>query len=316
MVPITSGNGGAVPLRRVTPATDPGGSTVLLVRPLVTAVAASLAVVPLSLATAGTASAAGPIARVVTAADTAPNSMPVEERFSAAQSGGGGGVSFVQGPATAPLGAGSLRLATPSSADKANLASGQLSEPTQVNSFFAGQPLASLEINRFSTYRSSASTGGNATVQPSVQIAVYKNGISDFASFILEPVYVAQQNGGQAPANDVWQTWQAAGAKGWYDKSVATNGNAGTTLADLKAANPNARVLAVAINLGSGSTGTIAYADALEVTVGGVNAVYDFEPDALPAPVVPEVPVAALLPLTAMAMAGVVVWRRRRGATA
>lgn len=281
--------------------------------PFVRLTAATLAAVPLVVLPAGLAHAAT-TTRTVTAADTAAGSTATDERFVTTDTANGGTVSFVTGPAAPPAGAGSVRLATPTG--KANLTSGPATDPVNVNTFFAGQPLSALELTSYATYRDPASTG-SAAVQPSLQVTVYKGGTSGYANLVFEPVYAAAQNAGYPqPANGVWQTWPVGtGVKGWYDRSTAADGNAGLTFAQLKAASPNARIISVGLNLGSGSDGTVAYADALEVSVGGVAALYDFEEvDGAPAPVVPEVPVAALLPLAGLALLGAAAVRRRQEA--
>ena len=272
--------------------------------PFLRLTAATLAAVPLVVLPAGLAHAAGTV-RTITAADTTTTSAPPEERFVTTSTAGGGAVSFVEGPGTPPAGTGSLKMATPTG--KANLASDTL------NTYFAGQPLSALDVLSYATYRDSASTG-SASIRPSLQVTIYKSGVTGYANLVFEP-YLATNPTTALPAlaSDVWQTWNTGGATtGWYDGSGDVT--AGKTFAALKAANPMARIVGINLNQGSSNDGTVAYADALDVSVGGVAARYDFEAvdgGEAPAPVVPEVPIAVLLPLTALALAGATVWRRR-----
>jgi len=149
----------------------------------------------------------------------------------------GGTASFVNGPATAPLGSGSLQVAVGSNgANNAELC----------NNEFAGTRLDALTQLSYSTFVQ-ANNSGQA---PYLTLWVdYNNDGSADDLLFFEPTY---QSGTNFPSNpqatvalNTWQSWDALDG-GWW----SLNGTAGATpgtgvksLADILAAQPNATIV-------------------------------------------------------------------------
>jgi hypothetical protein len=180
-----------------------------------------------------------------------------------------GTLDFVFGPATAPMGNGSLHLSTPDSTAKVNLRNAEL----------AGTQLADIDALSYDTYRSSSSTGSSVQA-PSLQITVTGSSAqnaSGFATLVYEPVY----NG--TITDDTWQPWDAfdGGDGVWWSTRDLTNQPAFTgyrTWSQIVADNPNAVVTAAFLNQGSGNPGIDANVDAVTLGASGDSTTYDFEP--------------------------------------
>jgi hypothetical protein len=185
----------------------------------------------------------------------------------------GGTSSFVTGPASAPLGVGSLQFTTADSS-----ASSQL-----LNYSYIGTPLADFDALSYSAYRASSST--NPTTQTvALALEVEVNGPGTFATLVFEPDY---QTGGNAMMKtDTWQTWdayQGGNAIWWATKSIPGALVAFNTFVSwntILAANPNATIAGgVGLSVGSGWAGQFTgYADALSIGAGGNTTTYNFEP--------------------------------------
>src|SRR5699024_2780837 len=106
-----------------------------------------------------------------------------------------GAIDFVQGPATPPLGCGSLQFTTNAGSDKAFL----------YNFDFNGTPLSAITALSYATYQSS----GLPNQVPAINMVIDFDGpgvAGGEAILIFEPVYNAAQ--GTISAN-TWQTWDA-----------------------------------------------------------------------------------------------------------
>ncbi|HEY0545790.1 MAG TPA: cohesin domain-containing protein [Pyrinomonadaceae bacterium] len=147
--------------------------------------------------------------------------------------------SFVLGPGTAPLGTGSAQISV-SGTQRRNLATFQ----------FAGTPLASISVLKFSTYNPSAGNGGSPNRSAYLNFNVDFTGSS--TSFQRRLVYVPVSNG--TVIQNQWQEWDAInGGAAKYSYSGATwpagiggGGESGTTLktwSQLLSQYPNARIL-------------------------------------------------------------------------
>ena len=192
--------------------------------------------------------------------------------------------TFVAGPATPPLGAGSVQLAVGTDGGGA----AQLRNTT-----FNGTLLSSISALAYSTYVQVDGSGGQAPYLI-LNVDYDANGTNDDLLF-FEPVYQGVAffpSNPQGPlAVGVWQTWDAFNG-GWW--SVNNTGGAGPgtnvkTLATIFAAgDPDANgVLTVAAagsirivaGFGLGAWDNfVGNADAFSITVGGNNTLFDFEP--------------------------------------
>lgn len=184
----------------------------------------------------------------------------------------GGSVSLLAGPATPPLGVGSVHMGTTGPSAKAQF----------FTSRYVGTPLASLSAISYAAYRDAAST--NPAVQTiSLNIQIDKNGGTldpgDFATLVFEPIY----NPTQGPiVPGAWQTWDAyaGGSAIWWSTrvipGVPSAFSSFVPLGTIIGANPSATILGLGFNIGSGWTGVFSgAADAL--SIGGDT--FDFEPD-------------------------------------
>src|SRR4051812_33252685 len=120
----------------------------------------------------------------------------------------GGTATFRNGPATPPLGFGSVELSTPTSADKIQV----------FNYDHVGTPLADVDAMGYSTYR----TAGSLLQDTALNIEVDVNGSAagGFTTLVFEPVYNTDQG---VVTSNTWQTWDAyngASAKWWSTKPI------------------------------------------------------------------------------------------------
>ena len=169
--------------------------------------------------------------------------------------------------APAGFGTGSLELSTPASNDKAQAVSTQA----------AGTLLSTFATRiGYATYRSSASTA-SPLQYPALNVEVDLNGAAagGYTTLVYEPYYTV---GSAALKLDTWQTWDAAQGRWWTTRPAApftaTFGADTRLWSDVLAANPDAVIISVGINQGSGNAGLIAAADAL--VAGGLT--IDFDP--------------------------------------
>ena len=180
--------------------------------------------------------------------------------------------AFVVGPDDPPAGVGSLRLQTPTAADKVVL----------FNYDHVGTPLAGIDAMGYATYRDPASTAAASQV-PSINLQVDYNGDAPggFTTLVFEPVYNLDQ--GAVVAGE-WQTWDAydGGQAIWWstrDIPGVCARDCFVTWETIVANNPDAEILGgFGVNQGSGNGGLVAAADALTLGSAGQCVTYDFEP--------------------------------------
>lgn len=153
------------------------------------------------------------------------------------------------------------------------------------NYSYFGQPLSGLTGISYSTYRDSSSTGPAFQV-PALNIEIDRNGgtlqTGDYAVLVYEPVYNPNAS---AIIQDTWQTWDAynGGSGNWWGTSGVTSAACPTftcTISSIQVAYPNATIISVGVNAGSGNAGMNAATDLLSVTVNGNCVTFDLEPDA------------------------------------
>lgn len=207
---------------------------------------------------------------VVTADDVGVSWFPNDTRS-------GGSNAFVSGPATPPLGSGSLQMTTDSSIAGSGQAKAQL-----FNYSYVGTALADIGALSYWDYRSSSSTNSlSQRVSINVEVDYVGDG-SSFTTLVFEPVY--QPGGAGALLTDTWQSWDAIddGAGIWWSTRAIPGVCAFdcfVSWATILANNPNAKVSGgLGFNIGSGWVGAFSgNADALAVTVGADTTTYDFE---------------------------------------
>lgn len=188
-----------------------------------------------------------------------------------------GSVSFVAGPATPPLGTGSVRFALGSDGEgKAAL----------VYSGLAGTPLSALTQLTYSTYVQYYTTGQ----APALELAIDNtgDGVAD-DRLVFEPVYQTGtypgqvQNGGIVLLN-TWQSWNGI-TGGWWAASDETAGPSTYTLASYLQAHPTATIVnvsdlgALALTTGGGNTwdNFVGFADALTIGTTSGTTTFNFE---------------------------------------
>jgi hypothetical protein len=183
--------------------------------------------------------------------------------------------AFVAGPATPPLGAGSLQLTTVTGGEKVFL----------FNFEHVGKEIGDINAIEYSTYR----TAGSAQQVTALNLVIDYNGPSvagGFSTLVFEPVY----NTAQGPVvSGQWQTWNAFGSGIWWSTAAINGQCAGATSAcdktwtEIVANNPDATILGgFGFNQGSGNPGLITSVDKLVLgfTTAACPFVYDMEPDA------------------------------------
>ena len=189
-------------------------------------------------------------------------------------------VSFVAGPATPPLGAGSVRLAVGAEgADAAQIR----------NSAYSGVSPTSLTALSYSTYTS----GGASDQAPYIILSIdLDNDGSADDQWFFEPAYQSAaffaSNPQPAVSQGTWQTWDARNG-GWYSiNGLASSGPANpTSLATLVAADSDARIVNTTNGLGGlrlvtgFGTGTwddhVGHVDRVRVATASDDTTFDFE---------------------------------------
>lgn len=182
---------------------------------------------------------------------------------------------FVSGPATPPLGIGSLQLTTPTGADKVYL----------FNYDHIGTKLSDINAISYSTYR----FAGNLQQVTALNMEVDYNGpeaAGGFTTLVFEPVY----NTDQGPVvSSQWQDWDAlnGGNAVWWSTKAIPGVCAFTcyvSWSDIVAANPDATIVGgFGVNQGSGNPALTAAVDALTLGTATDTVTYDFEPALKPA---------------------------------
>jgi hypothetical protein len=209
--------------------------------------------------------------------------------------------AFAYGPATPPLGQGSLAFNVGPDGDQFN----RFVDATDYN----GVLLSDVTSLSYSTYQQ-----------------VYTDGQAVYLSFTLsngdriyfEPVYQTGSYSGDPVPNQCigvtncaglnqWQTWDAM-AGGWWSNNGFEASNGGPpvfTLADYTLDNPGVTIIGLRLLAGAGAppwNNFVGYADALTIGVSGLNTTYDFE----------AVPEPGSIVLLALGFSGVLAVRGRR----
>lgn len=175
---------------------------------------------------------------------------------------------FRFGPATPPLGVGSLQLVTADSTGKQ-----QHLEPDQ-----QGTPLSAITGMGYSTYREQ----GQLLQDTALNMEILTTPPTGYTTLVFEPVYNFDQG---LVANDLWQTWDAYNggtARWWSTRDIpgVCAFNCFVPWSVIVAANPNAVVIDYGVNQGSGNPGLTADTDALKIRTATDSWTYDFEPSA------------------------------------
>ncbi len=224
-----------------------------------------------------------------------------------------GNAQFVNGPATPPLGVGSVNLST------GNGTTGGDGSAQIRNSNYAGIALSSITALSYSTYV----TSNNGQQFPYLNLTISENGPgSANDKLYFEPPYQTPSTGNPSLPNqgatllNTWQTWNALSG-GWYsDSGYAGPGTNVGSLAGYLALHPNATLENATSGLGgirlnAGFTSpkdvTNTYVDDFTIGVSGVNTTYDFEPNV----VTPEPSTLVSATVAALACIGY-SWRRRK----
>jgi hypothetical protein len=196
-------------------------------------------------------------------------------------------VTFVNGPATPPLGIGSARLSVGADGDGA----AQLRNPD-----YAGTKLSDLTKLKYATYVQQYGSGGQA---PYIILNVDYDGngtVDDLLFF--EPVY---QDATFFPSNpqpslvlDTWQTWDALNG-GWWSVDGTAGANPGTgvkSLSTIIAAQPDATIVnsstglggvRIVAGFGAGAWDNfIGNVDAFTLGIGNCDTTFNFEPQVGP----------------------------------
>ena len=203
-------------------------------------------------------------------------------------SGTGQAVTFEQGPATPPLGVGSVELSVgPNGAGAA-----QLRHPG-----YQGVKLADLTALSYSTYVDQDGSGGQA---PYIILQVDLDGdlstIGDRTLLFFEPVYQSATffpSNPQGPlALDTWQTWDALNG-GWWSTTGVAGAGPGTgvkPLSAITALHPNAVIhnsttgsapggVRIVAGFGAGAWDNfIGNVDNFTINYSSNNTTYDFDP--------------------------------------
>src|SRR5215207_1163129 len=176
----------------------------------------------------------------------------------------GGSVSFVMGPATSPLGLGSLQMTT------TDVHGGAQAKAQAVNGLLVGTPLNQITALNYYTYRDQMSTNSAAqTISLNMAVDFVGDG-SSFTTLVFEPVY--QTGGIGAMQQNTWQLWDAfdsGNARWWSTKPIpgVCDFNCFVPWSAILSNNPNAKVKGIfGFNIGSGWAGQFKGAvDALTV---------------------------------------------------
>jgi len=182
-------------------------------------------------------------------------------------SGGTSSGTFVNGPATPPLGSGSAQL-TVNDTGRENL--GTLA--------FAGTRLDQVSALSYAAYKQS----GDPFVQVSLQFDVDYNLNDTDTSYQGRLVFEPYQTLGAPVPNGAWQTYDARAGEWWASRApgnAVCPQSAPCTWSQVLSAFPNAGISGVLLLRAGGpwAGGFVGNADALSITVNGANTTVDFE---------------------------------------
>lgn len=200
---------------------------------------------------------------------------------------------FVTGPATPPLGSGSIRLTTgPGDPPPPPPVSGNGGKSWLATYAHDGTMLSAITTLSYSTYVS-LSSGAAVHLTPAINLYVDLDGNgSRDTTLVFEPVYVVSQQG--PVVKGVWQTWDTLNGPGWWYTSnggfpaqLPQPGNEFKPLSHYIALFPNAKIVSwgglPGLNIVTGQNTSGAPWQNFDGNVDNVvfnAAVYDFEPGA------------------------------------
>jgi hypothetical protein len=233
-----------------------------------TAIGAGAALVlALSVAIPATASASATTV-VVTSADLV-TGIPSPGQFVVInQSGGHGGVGMVIGPATPPVGVGSLQLTVTGATDHWSV----------YNYDHIGTKLTDITALGYSTYTD------NGTTDPILQIEINPGNTTGtdsgvtYSTLNFEPYL---QSAGVTP--NAWQTWDVLSGSGevWGTHLTGATEGAPLTWANFVATYPNATIEGgFGVNVGSGWSAMTGEVNTLTIGTAATTTTYNFEPGA------------------------------------
>lgn len=222
----------------------------------------------------GTIAYAANFSDTVTEADIArqaENTPPTRNWVLYTRAAGNG--AFRTGPATPPIGVGSLELVTPTGADKVTL----------FNYDHVGTPLSDIDAISYSTYRTAGELQQVAALN--IQVDVNGDAPGGFTTLVFEPVYNTGQG---AVVSGEWQDWDAysGGQAIWWSSNPipgAPNRDTFVPWSTIVALNPEAVVVGgFGVNQGSGNPALTTAVDALALGYGGDTFTYNFDPFEVP----------------------------------
>jgi hypothetical protein len=200
-----------------------------------------------------------------------------------------GDAAFVTGPATPPLGLGSLELST--GADLTTPLNGGVGgKGIFATEQFNGQQLADLTELSYSTYQQQvAATHPHLLPGLNVQVDINNDGVRD-TTLVFEPVYVPEQG---AILPNTWQSWDTLSGNGWWNTKAVPGYPGGSTffgIDDFVASYPDAKIVTWypsdngwGFNFTSGQnsggfwSNFVGSVDALEIGFSGDTTTFDFE---------------------------------------
>jgi hypothetical protein len=180
------------------------------------------------------------------------------------QSGGLGGVGLVFGPATPPLGKGSLQMTVTGAADHWSV----------YNYDHEGTKLSDIAALGYSTY------SDNATTAPILQMEINPGNTTGtdagvtYSTLNFEPYL---QTAGLTP--NTWQAWNILSGKVWGTHLTGAPNNSPLSWSNFLATYPNATITGgLGVNVGSGWSAMTGDTDALTIGTTAQTTVYNFEP--------------------------------------
>lgn len=181
------------------------------------------------------------------------------------------GVTFVEGPATPPLGRGSLELYAPTSTDRALAFAVPTGEP-------GGDPLALPWTGLSASYATFVPEGGSSSSTPTLRILGYQilAGTVGFTTLSFQPPFDEVVPG-------EWQTWDIGPASEVFQSNTSDENfciqSDPCTVSEFAGRYPNGGWGEVQVGIGAGAPAeSLGYADAVVVRSGATAEYsYDFE---------------------------------------
>ena len=218
----------------------------------------------LSIAIPSVASASTATTVVVSSSDLVTGSPTPGQFVVINQSGGLGGVGLVFGPATPPLGVGSLQMAVTGAADHWSV----------YNYDHTGTRLSDITALGYSTYTD------NTTTAPILQIEINPGNTTGtdagvtYSRSNFEPYL---QTAGVTP--NTWQLWNALSGEVWGTHLTGAPNSSPLSWSNFLATYPNATITGgVGVNVGSGWSAMTGETDALTIGTAAQTTTYNFEP--------------------------------------